>query len=65
MNKGDIKATIILMTYISVGIISGYYLEEHNPSKDGGGAICGFVFGMLGVWFLQTIWWLIRINIED
>lgn len=65
MNKGDIKATIILLTYISVGIISGCYLEQHSKSKDGVDAIFGFVFGVLGLGLLQLSWLIIRLNIED
>jgi len=65
MNKGDIKATVILFAYIAVGIISGYYLEQSSQSKDGVGAFFGFVFGILGLAVLQCIWNLIRLGIED
>lgn len=65
MNKGDIKATVIMIVYIAVGITSGYYAEQYNPSKDGGGAVYGFVFGVLGLGLLQTIWGLIRLQFED
>ncbi len=65
MNKGDIKATVIMIVYIAVGITSGYYAEQYNPSKDGGGAIYGFVLGVLGLGLLQNIWDLIRLHVED
>lgn len=65
MNKGDIKATIILFTYILVGIISGYYLEQNSQSKDGVDAIFGFVFGVSGLGLLQLAWHIIRLDIED
>ena len=65
MDKGDIKATVILFTYLAAGITSGYYLEQNNPSKDGVGAIFGFLLGVLCLSLLQCIWNLIRLYIED
>jgi uncharacterized membrane protein YeaQ/YmgE (transglycosylase-associated protein family) len=65
MNKGDIKATVIMLIYITAGVIAGYYIEQYSQSKDGAGAIYGFVFGILGLVLLQCIWNLIRLHVED
>jgi hypothetical protein len=65
MNKGDIKASVILFTYLSVGITSGYYLEQYSQRKDGEGYIFGFVLGVLCLLLLQSIWGLIRLHVED
>ena len=61
--KRDIKATIIMLIYISAGVISGYFLEKHNTGPDGVGAICGFILGICGLGLLQSIWNLIRLEI--
>ena len=65
MDKGDIKATLIMGIYISVGIISGYYFPQYVPDKHGAGAILGFILGILGLGLLQSIWGLIRLHVED
>lgn len=74
MNKGDVKATVIMVIPILLGVISGYYMEEHYPypGKDGVGVIFGFVFGILfllllmAIWqLIRVIWQLIRLHIED
>lgn len=63
--KKDIKATIIMIIYISVGIVSGYFLSEYNETKNGALAVCGFVIGICALALLQAIWKLIRLEIED
>jgi len=65
MNKGDVKATVILVAYISVGIISGYYFQQYIQDKDGASAIIGFILGVCGLGLLQSIWNLIILDIED
>jgi hypothetical protein len=65
MNKGDIKASVILFTYLAVGINSGYYLEQSGQCKDGEGYIFGFVLGVVCLLLLQSIWNLIRLDVED
>ena len=65
MNKGDIKATLILFTYIAVGITSGYYFQQYIQDKDGVGTIIGFVLGVCGLGLLQSTWNLIRLHVED
>lgn len=65
MNKGDIKASVILFTYLAVGITSGYYLEQYIQCKDGEGYTFGFVLGVLCLTLLQSIWNLIRLYVED
>ena len=65
MNKGDIKATIILLVYIVVGVTSGYYVQQYIQDKDGASAVFGFILGVLGLGLLQSIWGLIRLEVED
>jgi uncharacterized membrane protein YeaQ/YmgE (transglycosylase-associated protein family) len=65
MDKGDIKATIILLAYIVVGITSGYYFQLYVPDKQGAGSVLGFILGILGLGLLQCIWGLIRLEVED
>ena len=65
MNKGDIKATFILFTYIAVGITSGYYFPQSVQDKQGAGAILGFILGVLVLGLLQCIWGLIRLEVKD
>jgi len=59
--KKDIKATIIMLIYIAVGIISGYFLEKQTTDTSGVGAICGFVIGICVLGLLHSIWSLIRL----
>jgi hypothetical protein len=61
--KKDIKATIIMLIYIAVGIISGYFLEKQNTDISGVLAICGFVIGICVLGLLHSIWSLIRLEI--
>lgn len=65
MNKGDIKATIILLIYISVGVLGSYFLNKHNPTKDGKSYFLGFILGITLLALLQCVWNLIRLSIED
>jgi hypothetical protein len=65
MNKGDIKATIILLVYISAGVTSGYYFQQYIQDKDGAGAIIGFILGVCVLGLLQCSWHIIRLDVED
>ena len=65
MNKGDIKATIILLVYIVVGVTSGYYVQQYIQDKDGASAIIGFLLGVCGLGLLQCIRNLIRLEVKD
>ena len=65
MDKGDIKATIILLAYIAVGITSGYYFQQYTQDKDGASSILGFILGVCVLGLLQCTWGLIRLNVED
>lgn len=65
MNKGDIKATVVLITYIAIGIISGYYFQQYTDDKTGGSAIVGFILGVCVLGLLQCTWYLIRLQFED
>ena len=65
MNKGDVKATVIMVISISVGIILGYYIEEYYQGKDEFVVILGLVFAILFLLLLMAIWQLIRLHIED
>jgi hypothetical protein len=65
MNKGDVKATVILVAYISVGIISGYYFQQYIQDKDGAGVIIGFILGVCLLGLLQCSWHIIRLDVED
>jgi len=63
--KGDIKATLILLTYIGVGCASGYLLESVTLHKDGAGYPLGFFMGILTLRLLKCIWEFIRMDIDD
>lgn len=63
--KGDIKATLILLAFIIAGVIGGILLENTSTTKDGVGYVFGFIFGILSLLLLYSIWMLIRIHVED
>jgi hypothetical protein len=65
MNKGDIKATVIMITYIAAGVTSGYYFQQYIQDKDGASAIIGFILGVCGLGLLQCTWNLIRLDVKD
>lgn len=65
MNKGDIKATILLLACIISGSIGGYYLEQFNPNSNGLNAVWGFVLGVIAFFSLVAIWISIRLSIKD
>jgi hypothetical protein len=61
MNKGDIKATVIMLIYITAGVIGGYYLIPIDEI----GYVLGFIIGVLVCAIMQCIWGLIRSYIHD
>jgi hypothetical protein len=58
MNKGDIKATVIMLIYITAGVIGGYYVEQYRIPKDGFGSgyVLGFILGVTIFGTLHFIW---------
>lgn len=65
MNKGDIKATIMMLIYISVGILGGYFLNKYNPIIGVDSYVYGFILGVCLLVLLQCVWNLIRSIFED
>jgi len=65
MNKGDIKATITLLSCIIWGILCAIELEKTNPKKDGSGHVVGFILGIIFIPLIIMWWKLIRVFFED
>ena len=63
--KGDIKATLILLTYIGVGFAGGYWLESITKNSHGEAGLLGFIMSTLTLGLLQCIWGMIRLEIDD
>jgi uncharacterized membrane protein len=65
MNKGDIKATIIMIAYLIVGVFSAYMHRNMGVKPDVANYFFGFMIGLAVTFLLQLIWMIIRLDIED
>jgi hypothetical protein len=67
--KLNIKATIMLIIYISIGFIVARLFQIEAKPKDGFQnillLIIGFITGIGGSIILTMIWGIIRENLED
>ena len=63
--KGDIKATVILLTFIGAGAIGSYWFEQSQSNKDINGYVIGFVLGIMVMLGLNVTWLLIRGMVDD
>ena len=64
MNKGDIKATVILAVYIIAGALGAYCFKELDGDKEGV-YIIGSLTGIMSLTFLVVAWHFIRSFIND
>ena len=62
MNKGDIKATVILVIYILAGALGAYYFKQVDGDKEGVYMVGAFL-GIMSLTILVVVWNLIRLFI--
>lgn len=63
--KGDIKATIIIVFYVAVGVFSAYMHRDMGLKPDVANYFVGFMIGLAVTFMLQLMWMLIRLHIDD
>lgn len=65
--KGDIKATLILLFYISIGLIGGLIISSSAIEKDLKVIlfILGAALGMLIANLIKLWWQIIRMDIDN
>ena len=64
MNRGDIKATVILAVYILAGVLGAYYFKQVDGDKEGVYVI-GALTGIMSLTGLVVAWNFIRSFIND